>query len=263
MRWRPTTRASPGHGIRVATLNVWGRAANWPQRLARLIECWPRIDADVLLLQEAQHDLAGSQADEIADVLGFGSVVTVYANVIGGRQEGLALLSRLPVERSYGWPLPTSAPVRRALVAEIAVADVLITVTNAHAVFMPTQTRDAQIAALLSRAERPLVVAGDLNATPAELSSMLEESDLCDPHDGLHAPATWPVSERTFVEGWVRMTGKPPRFRLDPKRIDYLLTGGLQVRAAGTDPLRAQDGGHASDHATVWADYLLWVRSRT
>jgi len=224
--------------------------------LQRLIECWPGIDADLLLLQEVELGSAHNQPDEVAEALRFPTVVSVEGHADGERREGLTICSRLGLERSYGWPLPTSAPLRRALVAEVTVAGIAVTVVNAHAVFMPAQARQAQIAALLSRSEQPLLVAGDLNATPADLCGILEESDLADPHGGLHGRPTWPMSGPAFADAWARTTGRPPHFRLDPKRIDYVLTRGLRVRSMGTDPLRATDGGHASDHALVWVDFV-------
>ena len=69
--------------------------------------------------------------------------------------------------------------------------------------------------------------------------------------------ATWPMNEQTFGTAWRSVLGHAPQFSLERRRLDYLLSRGLEVLEAGVDELQADGGPHASDHALVWARYGL------
>lgn len=240
--------------VRIATLNVWGRFHDWPARLEILERHWGAVDADVLLLQEACRDDAGDQAAEVAARLGYPHLESTEGHDFEGGSEGVAILSRHPLADVREEALPPSDPPRRALMASIAVGDATVTLVCGHTVAVPESVRGAQIAALLSRHERPVVIGGDLNATPDEVEVALERVELEDSLSRNGSP-TWPLCEATFGDAWSRHFGQLPHFALHPKRIDYLLSRGLHVVRSEAVALGSHASGFASDHAAVFADY--------
>jgi endonuclease/exonuclease/phosphatase family metal-dependent hydrolase len=249
--------SGPPDELTVATLNVWGRWADWPVRREALRTCFPARRPDVLLLQEVRHDDHGDQAAEIAALLGYEHHVTVegHRNDDGG--EGLALLGRHPLEGVHAETLPASEPARRSLVAQVACTRGPVTVVCGHTVAVPAEVRRIQVRALLGRREDgPVVLGADLNETPEAVAPALEETGWRDALDGDAAP-TWPMNPRTFGTAWESVIGRAPEFSLERRRLDYLLSRGLDVLAAGVEELACDGGPHASDHALVWARYAI------
>ena len=101
--------------LTVGTLNLWGRWADWPGRLAALEAAWPEPGPDVLLLQEVRCDGLGDQADEVADALGYPERVSVEGHRTDDGREGIAIVSRVPLLDAHDELLPTSEPARRIL----------------------------------------------------------------------------------------------------------------------------------------------------
>ena len=113
-----------------------------------------------------------------------------------------------------------------------------------------------QVRALLARHGEPLVLGADLNDTPDAVAPLLRDAGLLDALDGDQV-VTWPMNELTFGEAWRSMVGHAPQFSLEPRRLDYLLSRGLEVAEAGVEELQPDGGPHASDHAMVWARYTV------
>ncbi len=240
----------------VGTLNLWGRWADWPARLEALRRCFPRPGPDVLLLQEVRHDAAGHQAEEVALALGYDESVTVEGHRADDGSEGLAMLSRVPLIGAHAETLPLSDPPRRALVADVECTGGPVTLVCGHTVAVPEQVRREQVRALRARGGAPLVLGADLNDTPESVAPLLRDAGLHDALDGDRV-ATWPMNELTFGEAWRSVIGHAPQFSLEPRRLDYLLSRGLDVAEAGVDELQPDGGPHASDHALVWARYTM------
>ncbi|HWT93497.1 MAG TPA: endonuclease/exonuclease/phosphatase family protein [Solirubrobacteraceae bacterium] len=245
----------------VGTLNIWGRWADWPARRAALASCFPQPGPDVLLLQEVRHDALGDQAEELAELLGYPEQVTVEGHRNDDGSEGLAMLSRLPLTGVHHEALPTSDPPRKVIVASIACAEESVTIVCGHTVAVPEHVRQEQVEAFLKRAGERVVLGADLNDTPDRVAPLLAEAALTDALDGHEAP-TWPMNEQTFGTAWRETLGHAPQFSLERRRLDYLLSRGLEVQAAGVDELQCDGGPHASDHALVWARYGLAGASR-
>lgn len=245
--------APPGE-LTIGTLNLWGRWADWPARLEALRTCFPSPGPDVLLLQEVRHDDAGDQAAEVADALGYPQSITVEGHRADDGSEGLAMLSRVPLDRPHDESMPISDPARRVLVATVACARGPVTVVCAHTVAVPEDVRREQVRALLARTGSPIVVGADLNDTPDAVAPLLDAAGLRDALDGDEVP-TWPMNELTFGEAWRSVLGHAPQFSLERRRLDYLLSRGLDVIDSGVDELQPAGGPHASDHAMVWARY--------
>ena len=240
----------------VGTLNLWGRWADWPARLEALRGCFPRPGPDVLMLQEVRHDAAGHQAEEVALALGYEESVTVEGHWADDGSEGLAMLSRVPLVGAHAETLPTSDPARRVLVADVECLGGPVTLVCGHTVAVPEPVRREQVRALLARGGAPLVLGADLNDTPEAVAPLLRDAGLQDALDGDQA-VTWPMNELTFGEAWRSVIGHAPQFSLEPRRLDYLLSRGLRVAAAGVEELQPDGGPHASDHALVWARYTV------
>jgi endonuclease/exonuclease/phosphatase family metal-dependent hydrolase len=238
--------------LTVGTLNLWGRWADWPGRLAALEATWPDPGPDVLLLQEVRCDGLGDQADEVADALGYDIRRSVEGHRDDDGHEGIAVLSRVPLLDCDDELLPTSEPARRILVARAEIDGAPVSIACGHTVAVPEDVRAEQVRALLARREDPLVLGADLNDVPAVIGPMLTDAGL---HDALAGDevATWPMCRQTFGDAWRSQIGRAPHFSLEQRRLDYLLTRGVDVVAAGVEPLRGDDGTYASDHALVWA----------
>ena len=240
--------------LTVGTLNLWGRWADWPARLDALRRCFPRPGPDVLLLQEVRHDAAGHQAEEVGVALGYRESVTVEGHRADDGSEGLAMLSRVPLHGAHAETLPVSDPARRVLVAGVECAGGPVKIVCGHTVAVPEPVRREQVRALLARDGAPLILGADLNDTPDAVEPLLRAAGLEDSLDGNDVP-TWPMNELTFGEAWRSVIGHAPQFSLRPRRLDYLLSRGLDIAASGVEELQPPGGPHASDHAMVWARY--------
>lgn len=240
--------------LRIATLNLWGRFADWPRRRSLLQELLPPLDVDVYLLQEVVcGDGRGDQLPELADILGHGWTARVIAESRPHEveDEGVAILSRLPLTGTAVWPLPPSHPPRHRLEASVEWDEGPLRVMTLHAAVSDDEGREEQIAALADVDVAPLVLGSDLNAPPARVRPLLGET--FDDTLGWDESPTWPVDEVEFVRAWEEKLGEEPDGDIEARRLDYLLCRGVAVAASGSLALRDVSGS-ASDHALVWAD---------
>jgi len=239
--------------ISVGTLNIWGRWADWPRRLEVLRTTFPQPGPDVLMLQEVRHDAIGDQAQEVADALGYPDCLTVEGHRADDGGEGLAILSRIALDGAHAEDLPVSDPRRRIIVTRAPTTGGDVTLICAHAVAVPEPERRAQVEALLARRDSPLVMGADLNDVPGAVADALAEAGLRDPLAGDPTP-TWPTCEATFGAAWRSQLRRAPHFSLEPRRLDYLITRGVDVLHTEVDRL-ADGPDHASDHALVWGRF--------
>ncbi len=242
--------------LRVATLNLWGWFGDWPARRRRLASHWHRIDADVLLVQEASVAGREDQIAETATALGYPHCVrgACHSDKLGS--EGLAILSRCELSGPRVVDLPTSSPSRCLLVATVGVNGTVVEIATSHTVVRPADLRARQLERILGLEASPLVVGGDFNAPPDVVGPMAARFGLADPLAG-DERVTWPVSRRQFIAAWTHRTGEAPLFRIRPARMDYVLHRGLVACDAGICPIGEPPDGYASDHAAVWADYVI------
>lgn len=242
--------------LRIATLNVWGRFADWSTRLERLVACFPQREPDILLLQEVVDDGATDQAAEIAEALGYEHLERALTRLESDVEEGVAIAARPLLSGARSEELPASRPARRTVVAEVELgAAPPLTIASAHTIAAPPAVRAGQVEAIVRRPEDRLVIGADLNLPPGGLARLLDGCGLRDSLDLSAEPPTWPVCRDTFSAAWEAALGHAPKFSLSPKRIDYLLSRGVEVVASGVEPLGSESAGYASDHALVWADY--------
>lgn len=241
--------------FRVASLNLWGWFGDWSHRLRLLESLWGSVAADVLLVQEARFTDDRDQAQDVAGALGYPHFAQGRAHTDADGEEGVAILSRVPLGDIRIDELPTSEP-RRCLISATALLDSApVRLASAHTVFTPDDARDGQIDAVCATAGGQLVVGGDLNAEPPVVLPRAARHELID--SLTTERPTWPVCPDTFAAGWTERNGREPHFSLAPRRLDYLLSRGLHVAASEARPLGDSGRGFVSDHAVVWADYRL------
>lgn len=250
----------PPSVLHVASLNLWGRWADWRARCAVLVEHWPDPAPDVVMLQEVVCDSEGDQAEELGRALGYGHVEQAEGHRHGDGREGLAVLSRLPLHQPRAADLPASEPGRRVLMTMVETSDGPVHLACAHTVAVPDDIRMRQILEILRLREEPLVIGADLNETPAIITPLLRDPGLVDCLAAVEDP-TWPMCAATFGAAWEALQGRAPHFSLTPRRLDYLLTRSMRPLAAGVHPLEDGRGRFASDHALVWATLLPAVRA--
>jgi len=238
----------PSTLLRVATLNLWGEFAQWPHRLAILAEAWPCIDADALLMQEVRRHGALDQLQQVSEALALPHVHDVRATPV----EGVAVASRLPLAPVAVPHLPRSEPAREAAVAEVSLEGGVIRIICAHVTFRPVRTQRAQLHALARMASGPTLLAGDFNATPGAVRPHLPGYAWA-----VEGQDTWPmIDPATFRRAWRDHIGRSPRFPLDTRQLDYVLTRDLMILQGGSWIVGKRDDP-ASDHALLWADVTL------
>lgn len=240
--------------LRVATLNLWGFFADWPRRRAVLERQLPALDVDVYLLQEVVCCAGGGdQLAQLAEALGYAWTARVVAESRPHEteDEGVAVLSRLPLHSTAVWPLPPSHPPRHRLETSVEWEQRTLRLMTLHAAVSNSDGRAAQIAALADLKADRLVLGSDLNAPPWVVRPLLERS-LGDTLDWDEQP-TWPVDEEEWAQAWKQKLGERPERDAEPRRLDYLLYRGVEIADSGT--LAVGDGTRsASDHRLVWAD---------
>lgn len=245
--------------LRVATLNLWGVFGDWPTRLTILSDTWGLVDADVVCLQEVCRDALTDQVAEVADTLGYPHRVCSWCITHeDGREEGVAIISRVRLERTEALLLPTSHPPRSLLSAHLAGIARAPVIATTHVVFHPDPVLEAQLARVGAHAiaHPRLILGADLNASPSRVARAIGHLGLHDAHAQSLTP-TWPsIDPEQFAALWERRTGRALDFPLIPARLDHLLSHGLRARGSGIVTLR-NDLGHASDHACLYADYPL------
>jgi endonuclease/exonuclease/phosphatase family metal-dependent hydrolase len=241
---------APG-SLRVASLNLWGRFADWPHRRTILGRLLPPLAIDVYLLQEVVCVHGGDdQLPEFAELLGYewSARVVAESRPHEVEDEGVAIVSRIPLRHTAVWPLPDSEPPRNRLQASLELGGVGIRVVTLHAAVSAEEGRDDQIEALASIGGDAIVLGADLNAPPSTVRPLL--GDAFDDSLRWDEAPTWPLDADEVAAAWEEKLGQPPKREPTPCRLDYLLFRGLEVVASGTVELR--DGTRsASDHALV------------
>lgn len=153
---------------------------------------------------------------------------------------GMALLSKLPfrdsaIRDANGLPVITATVVVRGRPVSI----VGIHVVAPDRAFARNQRQQQDVNRIILRTSRPLVVAGDFNATPYnKWYDELRGLGLREAHEGVGKPwaTTWPNGRHPLV----------------PIRLDHVFADRSLV------PLSVEDGrGEGSDHRPVVADFAI------
>lgn len=238
----------------MATLNLWGLFGDWERRKAVVAWRWPKVEADVLLVQEGVSDGATDQVAELAGLLGYPWVFRGCPE--SDERESIAILSRLRAGDPEQQPLPASTPRRCVLSASVQTPARELRVAVTHLAFKPLAARERQLRALAALTGDPLIVGGDLNADAQLVRPVLESAGFEDALEWANIP-TWPCSAQHFSDAWKERVGRKPHFSLEGRRLDWLVTRGVKTSDAGVMFVGDHIRGFASDHALLYVDVEL------
>ena len=155
--------------LKLVTLNILNDRSRWPQRRSILAAQLAELQPDVIALQEVT--LPDNNAQWLADQLG--GYALHFSPKTGGKgdKEGIAILSRHPIERAATLDLQTQSRV--AQLVEINYNAHSLVVANAHLFWWPGESneRNQQVCLMLDwlkayAPDRAVVVCGDFNGTP-------------------------------------------------------------------------------------------------
>jgi endonuclease/exonuclease/phosphatase family metal-dependent hydrolase len=265
------------NSLKVVTLNLWGEQPPLERRMQLAADGLRLLAPDVITLQEVRQipGHLANQAETLAAALGM-EFHFAPATPWGGGDEGLAILSRLPIVARGAHELPHAVPTERRLLvhATLDTPAGRLEVFTTHLNYRLTDggKREDQIVAIDTIAggvasELPKILTGDFNATP--------DSDEIRFLRGLHTSA----GRRTYwQDAWERRHGHADGFtwaranryteRLHwlerDRRIDYIFVGALRRdgRGAVRDcrvvlDVPGADGALPSDHYGLYAEVQL------
>lgn len=238
--------------LKVATLNIWHDAGDWPARLPLIVDALRQTDADIIALQEVLEDAAKglpNQAATIAAMLGGYSVHFSSTSPPGSaRRYGNAIITRLPVVSETTKTLQPLNDYRTAVRIRAMVNNRPIDAVCTHLAWQadagPVRARQiADLMAWLPQDGVPLIVLGDFNAP------------LGDP--GL-AALTAPRFASALREGATASTLNPAKGHA-ARVIDHIFAESRRfaVLSAGRFADEPRNGVHASDHFGVAANLRL------
>lgn len=164
--------------MRIVTLNIWQEQGPWERRMEAIHSALETLAPDMVCLQEVREvpQKIPNQAETLADALGMEYAYEV-AQPWGGGDEGIAILSRLPIAERASAELPFGEGRSRrvALGARVEWAPNLsVWVFTTHLAYRLRDgaLREAQVVAVdrfieEQRAEgETVVLCGDFNAVP-------------------------------------------------------------------------------------------------
>jgi endonuclease/exonuclease/phosphatase family metal-dependent hydrolase len=272
--------------LRVVTLNLWGENEPLEPRLSLCAEQLGALSPDVVTLQEVRQvpGKVGNTAETLGRAL---DMQHVFRKTVewGGGDEGLAILSRLPIVQSGSSPLPHPMPDDQRIVLWAIVDSGAggVAVFTTHLTYRMTHgdKREDQAAAvdqtvqsvIAAQGERPAVtvLTGDFNASPDA-----DEVRFLRGMHSLHGRRTYyqdaflvqpqrPTSELAGIT-WARRNTYTHKLRFleTDRRIDYIFVGAATRDGRGMvhdcrvvlDEATA-DGVFPSDHFGVFAEIQL------
>lgn len=177
--------------VRVATINILRDPSRWPARRRLLAQGLAEARPDLIALQEVARPLGASTAHELAGDLGGFEVIT--APKVGRlyRGEGIALLSRFPIEDHQVVPLGSEGRV--AQFVRVTAGPASLVVGNAHLLVRPWADRERtrQVRRLVDHLRAfgtgaSLVACGDFNDEPGSPALIAAARELTSAHAAVH-----------------------------------------------------------------------------
>lgn len=222
---------------------------DWTARLPLMAAELAAVDTDVISFQEACHaDGGADNLDELLLELSAATGRTYHvARAVTHRSwdmydEGIALVTHLPMADEVEVALPTGMFERKAITARIDGPLGPVWVAATHLSFGDqASTRRAQLGAIRDAlaASSPVLIMGDMNAAPNEAAI----------GDALAAG---------YTDTWAQVHPVDPGYTFpatDPDvRIDHILARGVEPVSARVFMDIESDGVMPSDHLAVWAE---------
>lgn len=263
------------NSVRVLTLNIWNRLGPWDERLAVIRDGIREMRPDLVGLQEVIEIPGSTQADAIADGLGYHAAYGLANPYGGGVSLGNAALSRWPIRTRRVFPLPSGGTDenRSMLFVEIDSPHGLLPffVTHLNWKLHEGVVREEQVQEVAARVMEsapidglPPILVGDFNAQPeaAEVRFLKGLQSLggksvyfadCFEQRGEGSGVTFDGTRNAFAE----------QYHEHPRRIDYVFVRGPDKKVRGK-PLSARvvfdeprEGVFASDHFGVLAEISI------
>ena len=177
--------------VRVATINILNDLSRWHERRSLLAEGLAALSLDLIALQEVTDPLGVGTAHWLADALGGYEIFICPKSGWGGKWEGIAVLSRLPVVRHE--ILSLRSQQRTAQLVEVRAEGCPVVLVNGHFYWPPGlhRARVRQVRRLLAWVATvapgtPVVACGDFNATPGSRAITLMKETLTSAHETVH-----------------------------------------------------------------------------
>jgi endonuclease/exonuclease/phosphatase family metal-dependent hydrolase len=177
--------------LRVATINILNDLSRWDARRTLLARGLDALSPDLIALQEITDPLGKSTAHWLAGELGAYSVHVCPKSGWGRKREGIAVLSRLPVEDHE--VLDLRSQQRMAQFVRVRVGESLVVFVNGHYHWLPGAhaARVRQVERVLDRVRgldpgTSVVACGDFNGTPGSPAITLMSRTLVSAHKTLH-----------------------------------------------------------------------------
>ncbi len=177
--------------LRVATVNILNDLSRWDERRTLLAEGLAALSPDLIALQEVADPLGESSAHRLAGVLGGYSVHVCPKTGWGRKREGIAVLSRLPVEGHD--VLDLLGQQRTAQFVRVRAGGRPVVLVNGH-YYWPVGAHSAQVrqvGRVLDRVKAldpgtSVIVCGDFNATPGSRAIKLMRQTFASAHQDRH-----------------------------------------------------------------------------
>jgi endonuclease/exonuclease/phosphatase family metal-dependent hydrolase len=177
--------------IRVATINILNDLSRWDARRTLLARGLDALSPDLIALQEITDPLGKSTAHWLAGELGGYSVHVCPKSGWGRKREGIAVLSRLPVEDHE--VLDLRSQQRMAQFVRVRAGESPVVFVNGHYHWLPGAhaARVRQVERVLDRVRgldpgTSVVACGDFNGTPGSPAIALLSCTLVSAHETLH-----------------------------------------------------------------------------
>jgi endonuclease/exonuclease/phosphatase family metal-dependent hydrolase len=262
---------SMGTILRAATVNLLNDLTRWTERRSLLADGLAPLALDLIGLQEVTSPLGESTAHWLAGELGGYSVHVSPKTGWGRKQEGIAVLCRLPVE---GYEvLDLGSQERTAQVVSVRSGGRPIVFINGHYHWLPGAhgPRVRQVERVLRRADAflpdiPVIACGDFNGLPGSPAIALMRHSFASAHEAVHglepdftcptALTSGHAARSAVARGLLRLFSNRPD---GPWRgtLDYIFVSpGIRVLQCGVILDRPSPGDptlFASDHLGVAA----------
>jgi endonuclease/exonuclease/phosphatase family metal-dependent hydrolase len=219
--------------LRVATINVLNDLSRWHDRRGLLVRGLDDFSPDLIALQEVTEPLGDSTAHWLASELGGYSARLCPKSGWGRKREGVAVLSRLPVEDHE--ILDLGSQQRTAQLVFVRAGGRPVVFCNGHYHWPPGAhaARVRQVERLLERVERldhgaAVVACGDFNGTPGSPAIAAMRRAFASAHEAHHGKEPEYTCPTPLASGhWVRVTVTRRLLRLFTNRPGDLWRGTL------------------------------------
>ena len=177
--------------LRIATVNILNDLSRWAERRTLLARGLETRSLDLIALQEVTEPLRAGTAHWLAGELGGYSVHACPKAGRGGQREGIAVLSRLPVEDHE--VLDLRSQQRVAQVVRVRVGERPVVLINGHYQWPPGAhaARVRQVERVLARVKRlgqdaSAISCGDFNGTPESPAIVRMRRAFVSAHEACH-----------------------------------------------------------------------------